>query len=340
MMMSSYFLNAAGGDLRTVKRMLADGSGSIGETDVHGNTALLLSCRSNALPNLQWLLAEGGASIGERNNVGDSALLLSARMRYIPMLRWLLSDGGANIRESNKHGSTALLLAASSVYSSLPMVQWLLAEGGASVRETDMDGSSALHLAACCGSEATVEWLVGQGGSQIDEMDNAGNSALLRAAGGGQLKMVQWLVEQGGSKIEQVNHAGTTIWDLLSKYLVDSANDLEDADVRVNPATVTALLRVMLLRGAPPDSLTAQMAPEHVRVVEDGACLRAYLARRQAIMDAHCPLLAPLQALVHGYEALTVDELWAMDFGAVAKRPRTDDLDGPLLDRPARLRKF
>jgi hypothetical protein len=77
-----------------------------------------------------------------------------------------------------------------------------------------------------------------------------------------------------------------------------------------------ALLRVMVLRGAPPDSLTTRLAPDHAQVVQEGARLRvrfpAYLAQRQAFLDAHCPLIAPLQDLVHGYEMPTVtDELWA-----------------------------
>jgi hypothetical protein len=41
-------------------------------------------------------------------------------------------------------------------------------------------------------------------------------------------------------------------------------------------------------------------------VVEEGAWLRAalpaYLARRRALLDDHCPLIAPLLALVRGYD--------------------------------------
>jgi hypothetical protein len=340
--MSSYFLNAAErGDLRTVKRMLGDGSARIGDTDENGNTALLISCRNGDLPTLQWLLSsEGGASIGERNDDGDSALLLSVRSGYLPMLQWLLSEGGANIRDSNKRGSTALLLAAGcSSDRKLPIVKWLLGEGGASIQEKDEDGDTALHVAALTGSFGAVKWLVEKKCFKADEINNSGSSALLEAASGGQLPIVHWLLEHGGSNMEQVDRFGTTIWALLNTYLVDTVNQVKDADVRVNPATVTALLRVMLLRGAPPASLTAKMAPEHVRVVEDGARLRAYLAQRRVLLDEHCPLLAPLQALVHGYETpVTTDELWAMDFRAVLKRPRSNETE-PLLDRLGRPRK-
>jgi hypothetical protein len=65
-----------------------------------------------------------------------------------------------------------------------------------------------------------------------------------------------------------------------------------------NATSVTALLRVMVLRGAPPAELTDRLSPEHAQVVEDGARLKAglpaYLARRRALLDAHCPLISPL----------------------------------------------
>jgi hypothetical protein len=55
--------------------------------------------------------------------------------------------------------------------------------------------------------------------------------------------------------------------------------------------------------------------------MEEGARLRArlpaYLARRRAILDAHCLRIAPLQDLVHGYEEPnTMNELWATGLGA------------------------
>jgi hypothetical protein len=46
-------------------------------------------------------------------------------------------------------------------------------------------------------------------------------------------------------------------------------------------------------------------------------------------LDAHCPLIPPLRALVHGYEEpTTTDELWATGLGAVRQRvvrPQADD---------------
>jgi hypothetical protein len=96
---------------------------------------------------------------------------------------------------------------------------------------------------------------------------------------------------------------------------------------------MTALLRAMVVRGDPPAKLVALLKPEYARVVKEGARLRAalpaYLAQRRAILDATCPLIAPLLALVYGYdpEPTTTEELWAMGLGAApqrARRPRVE----------------
>jgi hypothetical protein len=94
-----------------------------------------------------------------------------------------------------------------------------------------------------------------------------------------------------------------------------------------NTVALTAMLRVMVLHGGPPDTLTVKLAPPLQQIVQDGARLRArlpaYLAQRRTLLDAHCPLLPPLQDLVHGYEEpTTTDELWATGLGAPLQHAR------------------
>jgi hypothetical protein len=103
---------------------------------------------------------------------------------------------------------------------------------------------------------------------------------------------------------------------MLALYL--SSGHLADEAV----AEVTALLRVLVVRGAPPANFVAQLRrPEHMRVVEEGVRLRAalpaYLVQRRALLDAHCPLIPPLLALVRGYdpELTTTEELGATGLG-------------------------
>jgi hypothetical protein len=120
---------------------------------------------------------------------------------------------------------------------------------------------------------------------------------------------------------------------LLSGYLVDKT---------------VALLRVMVLKGDPSADFVNQLKPEHARVVVEGARLRAalpaYLARRRALLDAHCPLIAPILALVRDYdpEPTTTEELWATGLGAApqrARRPRVEADVALPVRRSARLRQ-
>ena len=168
--------------------------------------------------------------------------------------------------------------------------------------------------AAGRGDLPRVQSLMREGGASITETDEFGSTALLRAAMFGRVPTVAWLLEHGGADIADVAGAGITAWSLLQRRFANS--DEDDAD----SAAVTALLRVMVLRGAPPVTMAARLAPEHARVVEEGARLRAalpaHLARRRALLDAHCPLIAPLRAMVHGYdEPTTTEELWATGLG-------------------------
>jgi hypothetical protein len=77
-------------------------------------------------------------------------------------------------------------------------------------------------------------------------------------------------------------------------------------------------------------------------MLQEGGRLRArlpaYLVQRRALLDEHCPLIAPLRALVHGYEEpTTTEELWATGLGAdpvIRQAP-----SGLPLRRSARLRR-
>jgi hypothetical protein len=84
-------------------------------------------------------------------------------------------------------------------------------------------------------------------------------------------------------------------------------------------AALRLLMRALLLKGAPPACFVASF-PAKARVIEVGARLRArlpaYLTQRRALLDAHCPLLAPLRAIVIGYqEPNTTEEFWATGIG-------------------------
>jgi hypothetical protein len=126
----------------------------------------------------------------------------------------------------------------------------------------------------------------------------------------------QWLLDHDGADIAEANGAGETVWDMLANQMVY----VHVADEAV--AESTTLLRAMVVRSDPPAYFVAQLRrPEHARMVEEGARLRAalsvYLVRRWALLDAHCPLIPPLLALVRCYDPdpTTTEELWATGLG-------------------------
>jgi hypothetical protein len=190
--------------------------------------------------------------------------------------------------------------------------------------------------AARLGDLPLVQKMLADGGACITDVDQYGNPALLLAAMFGRLATCQWMLEHGGADIAEANNVNT-VWNLLLRHFNES-----------NAAEVTALLRVMVLNSGPPTNVVAQLEPEHVQVVEEGARLRAalpaYLARRRAPLDRHCPLIAPLRNLVREYdpEPITTEEIWATGLGAApqrARRPRVEALVALPVRQSARLRQ-
>jgi hypothetical protein len=142
--------------------------------------------------------------------------------------------------------------------------------------------------------------------------DATGGNMLLGAAHWRQLYVMLYLLKHGAS-MTGTTPAGLTIWDVL-----ESKGLLHLLPMQSSVATIAlrSILRTLALRGAPPSELVARLSPEVTLLVREGARLRAqlpeYLAQRRVLLDAHCPLIAPLQVLVLGYEKpITDDEIWS-----------------------------
>jgi hypothetical protein len=219
----------------------------------------------------------------------------------------------------------------------LPRVQRMLADGEARIPDADRDGCIALLRAAKGFNLPTLKWLLGEGGARITERNHEGHSALLLAAGWGRMKTCQWFLEHGGADIAEGNDAGTNVWDKAG-----SIHPIHKCRGGDRP------LASMVLKCAPPANFMILLKPEHRRVVEDGArilaAVPAYLARWRALLDPHCPLIAPLRDLVRSYDPgpTTTEELWATGLGAAsqrARRPRVEAAVALPVRRSARLRQ-
>jgi hypothetical protein len=102
---------------------------------------------------------------------------------------------------------------------------------------------------------------------------------------------------------------------LQRTHLLELAIQVSYVVGRRASSNVVALLWVMVLQGLSQSWLTTALAPEYVRILHEGVRLRARLprslAQRRALLDAHCPITAPLRALVYGYDIpTTTEELW------------------------------
>jgi ankyrin repeat protein len=280
-------------------------------------------CAISGTPERVKELVEGGANIDANNAHGVTALMLASIMGRFEVVVCLV-ECGANVAQSDRLGMTALLY---SVRGSLPTVKYLLEHGSRIIERDDAGKTALLHAAVEGASLKVIEFLLSpEGGARITEIDDGGNTALLLAARNGfNRPMVQWLLEYGGAQITDTDNEGHSLWtgdrlgclpDMLrGAYTKNYDGEYVPID---RSSGMVSLMRIMVLHGGPPESLVVDLAPPLQRIVEEGARLQArlpaYLAQRLALLDAHCPLLAPLTALIHGYEKpTTTDELWATD---------------------------
>jgi hypothetical protein len=229
-----------------------------------------------------------------------------------------LIDLGSDVNDYDDERRTPLIVAASN--GNLKLVRCLVEIGG-DVNKVDKRGSTAL-----CGQLDVVRFLVELGVS-IEVTNGNGNTALLESAIGREYLTMHFLLEDAGANFECVNDGGFTVWDHVL--------EIQEEDVSENEAAaLTAVLRVMVLRSAPPPTeplprrweTVATRMPENARVMQEGARLRArlpaYLVQQRALMlaffNTHCPvLLPPLWDVVQGYAELsTTEELWATGLGA------------------------
>jgi hypothetical protein len=214
--------------------------------------------------------------------------------------------------------------------SSVEVAMCLVLELGADVNQPmpkpalALGTRTVLFRAAAHSKSEMVECLVGLGADVRIANNRGGYTALHESSLQAHCSMMQCLLEHTDATMEEVSNSGETSWDLL----LDSMKHISEmGEIEKHTAALTALLRVLVLRGALPPDLEALLervqlqAPEPARVVHEGARLRArlpaYLLRRQALLDAHCAvLLPPLRDLVHGYmELTTTEKLWATGLG-------------------------
>jgi hypothetical protein len=249
----------------------------------------------------------------------------NAVVRQLEVVRLLVRELGANINRSIPNEPTPLILAICG--NNLALVECLVVELGANIHYARWpDRRTPLIMVATMSKSAGVRCLV-ELGARIGAVDMYGDTAFIVSARNGRYATMQYLLEEAGANMDDVNNDEESVWDKLIEYFEDAVDDDEDDDEEEeeDPLALTGLLRVMVLRSAPPPALVALLSPEPVRVVQEGTRLRArlpaYLAHRRAYLDLRCPrvslLPGVLRALIYTFEGpATTDELWATGLGA------------------------
>jgi hypothetical protein len=243
---------------------------------------------------------------------------------HIEVLQLLVQEMGADINQAWTTGIKPLLFAIGS--AKVAVVQCLV-ELGADINEVNKNGDTLLMIAARGDNLAVVQCLI-EFGAEVGAVNVLGNTALLESALCCRYAMMQYLLEEAGANMDDINNQGNTVWDVLTRRWVEGAWLWAAAGtVEAKFVALTGLLRVMVLRGAPPRALVARLAPSgNLRrvVLQEGARLRArlpaYLAHRRAYLDSRCPRISALpgvlRALIYTFEGpATTEELWATGLG-------------------------
>jgi hypothetical protein len=242
----------------------------------------------------------------------------AARGGFPAVVRLLVREMGADVNQVNQDGWAPVITAAQ--YANPAVMQCLVAELGADVDQAmQIDGCTPLILAAEVGDLAMVRCLI-QLGARVGDVNVVGDTALLISALSGRYATMQYLLEKAGAGMDDCSNMDDTVWDSLIEYF----EELDDDDEQENPAALTGLLRVMVLRDAPPPELVALLSDEDIDIVFQGVRLRArlpaYLAHRRSYLDSRCSRISALpevlRALIYGFEGpATTEELWATGLG-------------------------
>jgi hypothetical protein len=223
---------AESGNLEMVKQLVEDGA-NIDMIDENGMTAL--ACASiHGHFDIVVYLVERSADIAHTDSACLTALHWACSNGKLASVKYLLKNG-ASITERCDEGATALLCASGS--KSLEVDEYLLSsEGGASITEKDNYGGTALLWAGSSTCHPTmVQWLLEYGGAQITDTDNDGDSV--------------WTYD-GQDELPNLLRTGYTKRDDGDYDSIDGEY-VPDGDTEA----LTAMLRVMMLHGGPPESL-------------------------------------------------------------------------------------
>lgn len=163
----SYLGNVYQSKIHLLEELAADPRLDINAQDIHGQTALHLTCRHDQVPNAKILL-DHGAAVDIQNYDDSTPLVTLARFHHSGVvgeeneleIAKLLLDKGAEVNATNAFGYTPLLYLAEDRMDRHLNFARLLIDHGAEVNAKNHEGNTFLHVAADLGTAAMMKLVI------------------------------------------------------------------------------------------------------------------------------------------------------------------------------------
>ena len=208
------FLAAAGGgDLKYVRKFLADGV-AVDVADVSFNTALHLAAERGHMEVVEELL-KAGAPIDAPGCADRTPLLAAAAYGQVAVARRLVAAGADPRYVAGDGGRNGLHLSADST-GNVELIE-LFVKGGADVNaREEPTGITPLHVAAQSRRPDLIEGLVREG-ADVHACDGQKWTPLMMAAMRADVATVQQLIKLG-ARLEDKDGSGKTAYDLAKSW--------------------------------------------------------------------------------------------------------------------------
>ncbi|XP_071086322.1 ankyrin-3-like, partial [Haliotis cracherodii] len=195
-----------GGDIETVREVLAQDKLDINSSSKNGETPVMMAARAGYVELVDFLVKKG-ADMSLVNSGGDNILHQACRGGDIETVKTVLAQDKLDINSRSKNGETPVMMAARAGY--VELVDLLVKKGG-DMSLVNNSGDNILHQACRGGDEGTVKRVLAQDKVDINSRDKRGWTPVVVAALARHGELVDFLVKKGAD-MSSVNNSGDNI---------------------------------------------------------------------------------------------------------------------------------
>jgi ankyrin repeat protein len=181
----------------------------------HGETALMVACKSGSVEVVKELLKIDGIDIKVKSTYGETALMMACTSGSVEVVKELLKIDGIDITVKNKSHETALMLACKS--GSVEVVKELLKIDKSTVNEKSLLDETALMLACMSGSVDIVKELLKIEDIDVNEKNSFDETAFRLACNSGSISCIDLIKEFLNSEkiVRSMDDSDATILDAI-----------------------------------------------------------------------------------------------------------------------------